>query len=132
MKNVPGEVILELLAEGGSVRLLGTRVANGWRFRRFVGDWTPALIDEEAIQHESDWVASWEAALVLLDAYPWHKLSPRVVHPEFREQVWAAVQRKFERDRSDSYRDRALGRWRERCKRQTKQQAANENRDTSE
>jgi hypothetical protein len=41
---------------------------------------------------ESDWVDTWEAALYLLDVYPWHKLHAGQVHPEFRQKVWAAVQ----------------------------------------
>ena len=65
------EVIIELGAEGGSITLSGFRTERGWCFSRELIDWTPELIDEERIQHTSAIVASWEAALKLLDKYPW-------------------------------------------------------------
>jgi hypothetical protein len=34
-----------------------------------------------------------DAAIALLDRYPWHQFSPRRVHPEFQGKVWAAVRR---------------------------------------
>jgi hypothetical protein len=65
------ELILEIGADGGSIKLLGTRTPNGWRFRRSVLDQTPALLTDEdrgdllsTIQHESDWVDSWEARAI--------------------------------------------------------------------
>ena len=63
MLEVKSELILEMGAEGGSIKLLGTRVPNGWRFRISTLDITPSLLTEEdrgdmppTIQHESDWV----------------------------------------------------------------------------
>ena len=70
------------------------------------------LIDEERSQHDSNVVDSWEAALGLLDQYPWHMLYPLHVHPEFRRQILAAVQKRFESS------DDPMGRmedWRELC-----------------
>jgi hypothetical protein len=39
------------------------------------------------IQHNSAAVDTWEAALKLLDKYPWFKLHPIRVHPEFRSKL---------------------------------------------
>jgi hypothetical protein len=108
------EVIVEIGAEGGSITLFGVRSPQGWLYTRSVGDWTPELIDEERIQHDSNVVDSWEAALGLLDQYPWHRLSPLHVHPEFRRQILAAVQKRFES--SDDPRGR-MEKWRELCER---------------
>ena len=97
MTKMPDKkVIVEIGADGGSITLFGVNSPRGWLYSRSVGDWTPELIDEERIQHDSNVVDSWEAALGLLDQYPWHRLSPQRVHPEFRRQVLAAVQKRFE------------------------------------
>jgi hypothetical protein len=88
MKN---EIIFKASAAGGSVTLYGVRTNHGWRFTRQVIDQTPNLIDEPWIQHKSEVVDSWQAALELMDRYHWHTLFPREVHSEFRELVWAAV-----------------------------------------
>jgi hypothetical protein len=89
------EVIIEVGAEGGSLALYGFRTERGWSFMRKVIDWTPELIDEERIQKKSAVVDSWEAALELLDRYHWPKLSPIFIHPDFRQQIWIAVQERL-------------------------------------
>lgn len=89
------EVILEIGAEGGSITLCGTRTADGWRFSRNLLDQTPELLDEPAIEHDSNMVESWSAALELLDTYPWHRLFPLWVHPEFRGLVLDAVKARY-------------------------------------
>lgn len=101
------EVILEVGAEGGSLTLLGIRTGRGWRFRRGVRE----QIDEDASSHASDWVDSWQDALVILDRYPWRELYPITVHREFRQQVWAAVEREFGHDPSG----RRAEQWRRLC-----------------
>lgn len=85
------EIIFKVGAAGGSVSLYGVRTNHGWLFSRQAIDQTPELIDEPCIHHKSGVVDSWPAALELMDKYPWHKLSPREVHSEFRELIWAAV-----------------------------------------
>jgi hypothetical protein len=89
------EVIIELGAEGGSIALYGIRTQGGWLFSRKVIDWTPELIDEEPMRRKSAIVDSWEAALELLDQYPWFKLYPTFIHPDFRQKVWSAVQERL-------------------------------------
>jgi len=93
MTKIPDrEVIVEIGAEGGSITLFGVRSPRGWLYSRSVDE----VIDEERSQHASNIVNSWEAALGLLDQDPWHMLSPQHVHPEFRRQILAAVQKRFE------------------------------------
>jgi hypothetical protein len=89
--NVKKKVIVEVGVEGGSIALLGVRDDEGWRYSLYFNDWTPELLDEEPIQRQSDQVATWDAAIALLDRYPWRQFSPIRVHPEFRGKVWTAV-----------------------------------------
>jgi hypothetical protein len=103
------EVVVEVGTEGGSIALIGKRHGRGWTFSRSVNDWTPELIDEEPIFHRSAEVASWEAALRLLDKYPWQTLYPSKVHPEFRARVWTALE---ERLAGDDEKLLKLERWR--------------------
>jgi hypothetical protein len=103
------EVVLEVGAEGGSITLYGLRTNQGWVFSRKVIDQTPELIDEQSIATNSECVGPWEAALGLLDRYPWPRLYPISVHPEFRDRVWSAVQDKLDGD------EEALRRWRAIC-----------------
>jgi hypothetical protein len=58
-------------------------------------------MDAEGLEfwHESDWVKPFDTALAVLDRYPWHMLHPRQVHPDFRGQVWAAVEERWRRHR---------------------------------
>ena len=85
------EVILELMAECGSITLYCARTPEGWQFSRNVMDQTPMLLDEPGIEHDSEEVKSWSAALKLLDKYPWHHFSPTQVHPEFRRLAFDAM-----------------------------------------
>src|SRR6266851_9124039 len=104
------QVILQLGAEGGSVTLYGIETERGWLF--YVSDWSPELIGEERIQHKSPVVNSWEAAVALLDQYPWQRLSPLMVRPEFSERIWSAVRERLEKDQASGL---YLDRWRNIC-----------------
>jgi hypothetical protein len=106
------EVVLELGAEGGSIALYGFRTEYGWLFTRETLDQTPELIDEDRIETNSACADTWEAALKLLDQYPWVELYPLSIHTEFRQQIWSAVQ---ERLPNDERSDVKLRRWRELC-----------------
>ena len=107
------EVIIELGAEGGSITLSGFRTEQGWFFSRQVTDRTPELIDEEGIQHKSTVVDSWKAALKILDQYPWFRLYPIRIHPEFRQKIWVAVQERLNGKTGISKAE--LNSWRELC-----------------
>ena len=71
------------------------------------------------IRNDSDWVDSLEAALAFIDKYPWHGLFPLTVHPEFKQQIWAAVQARVKKEREErgsaSFGQHYIGRWRELC-----------------
>jgi hypothetical protein len=105
----PAEIILEVLAEGGSISLYGQRHGSAWRFARSSVDQTPELLGEPWIAHDSEVVQTWPAALALLDEYPWARFSPVQVHPEFRERVLNAV---LERAGENA---RHLTKWRKLC-----------------
>jgi hypothetical protein len=95
------EVIIELGAEGGSIILYGLETERGWTFRTE----TQELIEEERIESKSPVVNTWEAALQLLDKYPWPKLCPISIHPQFRSRIWRAMQERMTSER-----------WREICR----------------
>jgi hypothetical protein len=42
-----------------------------------------------------DWVEGWEAGLGLMDRYPWARLHPVALHPEFLERVRVAVEERL-------------------------------------
>ena len=107
------EAIIELGAEGGSVVLYGFRTGQGWAFMRKVIDQTPELIDEDSTHSNSAVVHSWEAALELLDQYPWPKLFPISIHPDFRQKIWIAVQKRLHSATKRT--ELELQRWRDLC-----------------
>jgi hypothetical protein len=112
------EVILEVGAEGGSLTLYGARTSDGWRFSRRVIDQTMALLDLDdagAVDELSAVVGSWPAALALMDRYPWHRLCPIEVHPEFRARVLEAVVARLRGDGEDD--PEPLRRWKALCRR---------------
>src|SRR3954451_2190130 len=90
MRN-EGEVIIKLGAEGGCIALYGFRTERGWSFKMVVNE----FIDEDPSQTASGVVDSWDAALELLDRYPWPMLFLISVHPDFKQQVWVAVQERL-------------------------------------
>jgi hypothetical protein len=111
-------VILEALAEGGFLTIVAFRAANSWRFRVVRDECTLAdLLSQEdrqgmELRSESKWVDSWRAALALLDKYPWHRLYPGKVHPDFHQQIWAAAQERFGRERrEDKWAREQLSEW---------------------
>jgi hypothetical protein len=108
-----GEVVVEVGAEGGSIALIGKCHGRGWTFSRLVDDSTASeLVDEKPIIHKLAEVDSWEAALRLLDKYPWQTLYPLSVHPEFRARVWIALKERLGSDEKGLF---ELERWRSLC-----------------
>lgn len=116
-----GEIILMIGFEGGSWTIMGIRTGDGWRFRMKTN--TLALCDNEEDRaryiRASDWVDSFEAALALIDRYPWHILVPMEVHPDFRLAVWLAVEERRRRNviagPDDPWRDIYINEWRYLC-----------------
>ena len=91
MNQSEREVILEVGAEGGCLTICGMRLPQGWQFSCQLIDDSAAFLGEPREQHDSETVDSWAKALALLNSYPWQKLYPLQVHPEFREQVLGEV-----------------------------------------
>jgi hypothetical protein len=95
-------VVLEVGAEGGSVTLIGRERADGeWRFARITVDQTEALFGDEDVPITAPdltslvWVDGWEAGLTLMDRYPWVRLHPVYVHPDFMARVRTAVEQRL-------------------------------------
>ena len=109
------EVVLEVGGEGGSLTLVRRRTTDeDWQFRieRDETALYDLLSDEDRsgieFSSQSEYVRSFEEALNMLDRYPWPKLYPLEVHPEYLDTVLAQV-----RQRSGKT---AESRWRERLK----------------
>jgi hypothetical protein len=108
------EIIVKVGAEGGNLTLYGVRTGKGWIFSRNVIDQSLLLLTEgPEIRHTSETVDSWPEALKLLDEYPWHRLSPREVHQEFKQAVFVGVVERFQREGEQS--PSRLDRWKYRC-----------------
>lgn len=107
------EIILRVSAEGGSITLRGERNDQGWKFLRHLRDQTARPLAEPDTVHQSDSVDTWEEALKLMDRYPWPKLFPREVHPEFRALVLQEVLRRHELDPLEEFQ---LEEWRTVCR----------------
>lgn len=91
------ELILDLAAEGGGVDVYGKPCGDGsWTFWSDMSDWTPTLVDEDAIHRTTEEVLSWEVAIEILDEhFPyWIDLYPCYVHPEFRKPMLDLIERR--------------------------------------
>ena len=93
------EKIVEFSVDSGSVVMTGRRTADGgWTFE-VIADQAArfALFGDDDLENFGDFlseqnpVATWEDALGLLDCWAWAMSTPKWVHPEFREAVWAAL-----------------------------------------
>ena len=122
--TMENEIILEAGTEGGLLILLGRQgTRGGWRFRTVTDEGTLLdLLNEEDLvdfepRHETAWIISWEAALTLLDAHPWHLFCPLRVHPDFTERVWTAVQVRFAANErhKDDWAPHNIEHWRRLC-----------------
>ena len=105
--------VLQVGAEGGSIRLIGQRITTGWRFCYSLLDQSARLLDEgdPDVRRQSRWVRDWNDALTLLDRYPWAtRLAPLNVHPDFAERVLVEATRRILADDSQR-RAVTLNRW---------------------
>jgi len=94
------EIILDIGGAGGSITLCGVKSPKGkWKFFKqsdesFIFD----LLDEEDQEgvtpvSRTKCAFSIEEALMLLSDYPWVKLCPMEVHPNFLDTILAEVRR---------------------------------------
>ncbi len=97
--------ILEIGAEGGCITIHGCKDKHGdWMFSRHSDERTliGALTDEEEecmeFESFSGAVKGWDAALKDIAIYPWTRLYPLYVHPEFTERVMSEVLRESTTD----------------------------------
>lgn len=105
------ETILKLMAEGGSITILGTLDENGfWQFlikknEVCLYDLVPDELDGNPVI-TSGQLSSWDDAVRLLDQNSnWVRLCPVTIHPEFVVQILSLVE---ERGGAS-----AVARWRE-------------------
>jgi hypothetical protein len=115
------QTIIECGGKLGSLVLWGRFGAHAaWEFQAVVTDWSVcALNDDEdggagPRRCESEWVFSWAAAVQLLDERRWEFLVPGTVHPEFRDETLAEVQRRL-CDPSDERARWVRARWTAAC-----------------
>ena len=87
----PYELIIEVGAEGGSLRLMATRTVPT-QYAVFLDDHSLTLFEDgEAIQHRSPW-GSWAQGMKAFSRYPWPKLHPKWVHPAHAARVWPLLE----------------------------------------
>ena len=112
-------VIVRVGAVGGSVTLLGRKTrAAVWQFAQVTVDQTEALfgesgdgVDRAPVVESLEWVDGWDEALRLLDRYPWARLHPVAVHPEFVDRVRVAVEERLAGELPHRSVERERGKW---------------------
>ena len=91
------EKVVECGCEGGGITLYARKAGSVFQFLRVTEEHFFESFEEyedENLRSESAVVAGWEEAVPLLDMYPWTRLYPVFVHPDFSQRVLAAVQRR--------------------------------------
>lgn len=98
--------ILEVGCEGGSITLFGWKGDDGeWHFLREIDEGTLMDMmpkdDQEGLcfYSKTEAVTGWSEALKLLYKYPWPRMYPLFVLPEFADLVMGAL-----KDAPDEYR----------------------------
>jgi hypothetical protein len=105
------EIILQMAGTGISLTLYGVKLgSNKWKFLLDKDEGTMAdfLLEEDAdllptLHTKSEYVSTWDEALILLDRYPWPRFVQVYVHPEFGELVWSTVQSRKSINRPERY-----------------------------
>jgi hypothetical protein len=113
------QLIIEIGAEGGSIKVLGRAADDGaTEYSVKLRDQTMTFLSgDEAgpeIRRDSAWTESWDLALKTLGKWPWPMLYPMYVHPDYRERVLSEVER-YRRPDGQPARASAVERWREAC-----------------
>lgn len=111
MENNGWIEIIDIGAEGGSICLLGKKINNHeWKFAREVYE----IFFEDEFNFDSNKtnklekleknsVIGWKNALKLLNAYPWTRLCPMYVHPDFLKLVYKECKYKKVSSRWNQY-----------------------------
>ena len=94
------EIILKVGAAGGSLTLFGIKSPDGqWKFFQERNEVVAYdLLSEEDRKgltpvSRTPYMHSIEKALLSLEQYPWFKLFPMKIHPEFLDTILAEVKR---------------------------------------
>jgi hypothetical protein len=113
----PPVIALSVGAEGGAIKLIAQELVSGWRYRYTLLDQTELWLDEGAseIRRQSAWVYEWSDALAALDRYPWARLHPLAVHPQFADRVYVAARERLAIDISSAHSARRLTDWSDLC-----------------
>lgn len=84
--------VLQLMAEGGSLAVIATS-SHPQKFCLWLDDISRELVEEgPAVNTRSPW-GTFEQAMERLETYPWRKLYPRYIAPEFLERILTEVER---------------------------------------
>lgn len=98
------EIILKMGTERHCLTFFGINAGCGWRFRLVRDESAVADLSNRedrtrrSVRQEPSGFDSFESALASLDRYWWQTNEPLQVHPDFRQQIWAAVQDGFARE----------------------------------
>lgn len=106
------EIVLEVAGEGGSITLWREKVRGEWQFRVETDEGAvyESLSEEDRAgvvpQTTSTAAQSWELALAQLDKFPWPKLAPIQIHPDFAERILAVVDKRGGQELAARWRNR--------------------------
>lgn len=88
----PTECVLQLMAEGGSLKVLAT-ASKTPQFAVWLEDQCLVFVNAgPAISTQSHW-GTFDQAIALLGRYPWRKLHPRYIAPAYLDRILAEVTR---------------------------------------
>ena len=106
-------IVVQVGAEGGSIRLIAQPLTSGWRYRCTIIDQTDRWLDDESIDksRQSPWAYNWSEALRLLDRYPWAELYPKAVNREFSSRVVEAALSRLDANRDRLRASKQQSRW---------------------
>jgi hypothetical protein len=112
-------IIIEIGAEGGSIKVLGRPASDGAvQYSVQLRDQTMTFLSgDEAgpeIGRDFAWTTSWEQVVKTLGKWPWPMLYPMYVHPDYRERVLSEVER-YRRPDGQPAKPSAVERWKEAC-----------------
>jgi hypothetical protein len=93
------ETILKLMAEGGSITLVGIRDTSGihqFRIKKNEVVFYDLALESELLGRSvaaSGFAYSWNDAISLLNRHTfWHCLYPVIIHPDFKVQILELVE----------------------------------------
>jgi hypothetical protein len=114
-----GFVIIEIGAEGGSIKVLRRDDERAIQFSVQLRDQTMTLLSRDEggseIKRDSAWTICWEDVVSTMGRWPWPMLYPMYVHPDYRERVLLEVER-YRRPDGQPATASAMERWIEACR----------------